>query len=403
MTLPVEQLSASEAKAAPRCRHFGPCGGCTLQHLPYEEQVRLKAVQLAEILQRELAPQILPKTQVVASPDPWSYRSKMEFSFGEEKGRLTVGLHERGNFRKIVEIERCEIAPEPVSRLLVHLRRIAERFSLRSYHPRSQRGFWRHAVIRSGRAGGELLLLLMTNEGPSEPVRALARELPSAVPELKSFYWGISTRLSDVARPERMERLFGAEGLDDEVAGIRYRMGPMNFVQPNRLLAPTAYRTIREEAALTGRETVYDLYCGVGILTLLLAEGAGTAYGVESEQENIESAQRNAVLNGRANAVFLCGKTEDLVKGQTLFRLNGPPDCVVLDPPRVGLHPEVIAALSRARPRTLLYLSCNPASLTRDLRMILERQPAYRVEALRMFDFFPHTPHMEVLATLRYN
>lgn len=385
------------------CRHFGPCGGCTLQHLPYEEQVHSKAVQLTEILRRELDPKILPKAQVVASPDPWGYRSKMEFSFGEEKGRLTVGLHERGNFRKIVEIERCEIAPEPVSRLLVHLRRIAGRFSLRSYHPRSQRGFWRHAVIRSGRAGEELLLLLLTHEGPREPAQVLAQELPSAVPELKSFYWGISTRPSDVARPERMERLFGAEGLDDEVAGVRYRMGPMNFAQPNRLLAPAAYQAIREEAALTGRETVYDLYCGVGILTLLLAEGAGTAYGVESEQENIDSAQCNAVLNGRTNAVFLCGKTEDLVKKQALFRLYGPPDCVVLDPPRVGLHPEVVTGLAAAHSRTLLYLSCNPASLARDLRMILERQPAYRVEALRMFDFFPHTPHMEVLATLRYN
>lgn len=324
----------------------------------------------------------------------------MEFSFGEEKGRLTVGLHERGNFRKIVEIEHCEIAPEPVSRLLVHLRRIAGRFSLRSYHPRSQRGFWRHAVIRSA-SNGDLLLLLMTNEGPQEPAQALAQELPSVVPELKSLYWGISTRPSDVARPERMGRLFGAEGLDDEVAGIRYRMGPMNFAQPNRLLAPEAYRKIREEAALTGRETVYDLYCGVGILTLLLAEGARVAVGVESEVENIESAQRHAVLNGRANAMFLCGKTEDLVKGQALFRLNGPPDCVVLDPPRVGLHQEVIASLASARPRTLLYLSCNPASLARDLKVLLDREPAYGVESLQLFDFFPHTPHLEVLATLR--
>ena len=401
--MPFRLLSFWRKTLEPRCRHFGTCGGCTLQHLAYEEQLRLKAGGLKEILLTELDPRVLPEAKIVPTPDPWSYRSKMEFSFGEEKGRLTVGLHERNNFRKIVEIERCEIAPEPVSRLLVHLRRIAERFSLRSYHSRSHRGFWRHAVIRSSVTEGGLLLLLMTHEGPREPAQALAQELPALVPELKSFYWGISTQASDVVRPERLERLFGAEGLDDEVAGIRYRMGPMNFAQPNRLLFPKVYQTLQEQAGLAGRETVYDLYCGVGILTLLLAGGAGTACGVESEPENVESAERNAVLNSRTNATFLCGRTEDVVKRQALFRLNGPPDCVVLDPPRVGLHKEVLPPLLAARPRTLLYLSCNPASLARDLKVILEREPAYRVESLHLFDFFPHTPHMEVLATLRYN
>lgn len=356
---------------------------------------------LAEILQKEMGPRDLPAAEVVPSPDPWGYRSKMEFTFGEAAGRVTLGLHERGSFQKIVDIEVCEIAPAPVSRLLGQIRRIAAQFPQRSYRPRTREGFWRHAVVRTSAVEGNLLLLLVTHEGSREPVDALARELPAGVPELKSFYWGVSTRVSDVARPERVERVFGSEGLEDQVGGIRYVMGPTHFVQPNFRLVPQVYRAIRTQAGLTGLETVYDLYCGIGLIALSLAPAARAVFGVESEPENIAAAQRNAALNGLTHVTFFCGKTEDLLKGQALFRMCASPDCVVLDPPRVGLHKEVVVPLLQAQPRTILYLSCNPASLARDLRAILERDPAYRVESLQLFDFFPHTAHMEVLATLR--
>jgi len=391
--LPAGELS-------PRCRHFGPCGGCTLQHVAYEEQLRWKEAHLRKILEQEMDGRPLPPIEVIPTDDPWGYRSKMEFSFGEEKGRLTLGLHERGNFRKIVEVERCEIAPEPVSRLLVHVRRIAERFPLRSYHPSSNQGFWRHAVIRST-AAGKLLFLLMTHEGPREPAETLARELPAQVPELQSFYWGISTRVSDVARPERLERMFGEERLEDEIAGIRYQVGPVQFLQPNLRLVPRVYQAIRDRAALTGQETVYDLYCGIGLIALLLAKQARAVVGVECEPDSIASAERNAELNGISNALFFCGKTEDLLKGGTLFKQGPRPDCIVLDPPRVGLHKEMIVPILQSGCPRLLYLSCNPASLARDLKLMLERVPAYRVDSLQLFDFFPHTTHLETLAVLR--
>lgn len=384
----------------PRCRHFGPCGGCTLQQMAYPDQVRFKIGLLAEILRKELGTRELPVPEVICDPDPWAYRSKMEFTFGEEAGRVILGLHERGSFHRIVDIEQCEIAAAPVSRLLAGIRRVARRFPARAWHPRRQEGFWRYAVVRSG-AGGDLLLLLITYEGSREPMEALARELPADVPELKSVYWGVSTRVADVARPERLERLFGSEWVEDQVSGVRYRMGPGHFVQPNLHLVPQVYQAIRAQAGLTDRETVADLYCGIGLITLLLARDARAAVGVECEPENVAMAERNATINGLSNATFLCGKTEDLLKGQALFRMTAPPDCVVLDPPRAGLHKGVIPPLLQARPRTLLYLSCNPASQARDLRAILEREPAYRVEALQAFDFFPHTAHLELLATLR--
>ena len=384
---------------SPRCRHFGPCGGCTLQHVPYGEQLRWKETRLRQILESVLDRGLLPPVEVIPTEDPWGYRSKMEFSFGEEKGRLTLGLHEQGNFRKIVEIERCEIAPEPVSRLLVHVRQIAEKFPLRSYHSHSDQGFWRHAVIRST-AAGKLLLLLMTHEGPREPAETLARELPAQVPELQSFHWGISTRISDVARPERLERMFGEERLEDEIAGIRYSVGPVQFLQPNLRLVPRIYQAIQDRAGLTGNETVYDLYCGIGLLTLLLGKRARAVLGVECEPDSIASAERNAEMNGISNATFFCGKTEDLLKGGTLFKQGPRPDCIVLDPPRVGLHAEVIAPVAQSGCPRLLYLSCNPASLARDLKLFLDREPAYRLESLQLFDFFPHTTHMETLAVL---
>ena len=243
--------------------------------------------------------------------------------------------------------------------------------------------------------------MLVTNEGPREPIDAMAAELSAAVPGLKSFYWGVSTKVSDVAQPERMALISGAETLEDAIGPVRFRMRPTNFVQPNQVLVATIYDAIRSAVALTGGEVVYDLYCGIGLIALSLAGQAKTVYGVESEQENVDSAQRNADLNGITNAVFLCGKVEDLLRGRALFKAGPKPDVIVVDPPRVGLHKEVYAPLLEAKSPTIAYLSCNPLSMAKDLKILLERDPHYQLTSLQMFDFFSHTAHVEVLAILR--
>jgi len=391
---------AVPGRVAPRCRHFGPCGGCSLQHLDYPAQVEWRRAMVADVLKKETGGKDLPEIEVFSMEEPWGHRSKMEFTFGQEGGRITLGLHQRGSFQRIVDIEQCEIAHPEVSRLLQAIKEIAAGFEAKSYDPRRHEGFWRYAVVRSSRSTGQLMLVLVTYDGPRPPLEAMAARLPERVPALKSLYWGVSNKVSDVAQPDRLERLFGPELLEDSVGPLRYSFGPSNFIQPNQVLVGKVYETIRARAALTGGQAVYDLYCGIGLISLGLAGDSKVVYGVESEQENVSFAEKNAALNGISNVIFLCGRVEDLLKGRALFRAGPAPDVIVLDPPRVGLHKEVYGPLLEARAPRLLYLSCNPASLARDLKILLERDPAYRVESLQMFDFFPHTVHAEVLATL---
>ena len=364
--------------------------------MEYADQVDLRRAAVTSLLGREV--------EAVSMQTPWNHRSKMEFTFSAEGGpssgggrRLTLGLHRRNSFNQIVDIEQCEIAHPEASRLLCAVREAAGQSGLDPYSNRRHEGFWRYAVIRVSRLMNELLLVLITNEGPREPLEAMAEELPRRVPALRSFYWGVTAKRSDVAQPDRLERLWGAETLEDSVGPVRYRFGPSNFLQPNHALVEKAYEAIRTGAGLTGKEVVYDLYCGIGLIGLTLAGGAGTVCGVESEPENIEFAQRNAQMNGISNARFYCGRVEDLIKNGALFRAVSAPDVIVVDPPRMGLHKEALGPLLAARSPRLIYMSCNPASLARDLKALV---PAYRIESLKMFDFFPHTEHSEVLALL---
>lgn len=392
---------ASPQRVSPLCEHFGTCGGCQLQHLSYPAQVEWRRQLLEQVLAREMPALTLPPIQVLPMESPWGHRAKMEFTFGQDGERVTLGLHPRASFDRIIDVRRCEIAPEEVNLLLPAIRELVNGFPLRAYNPKTHDGFWRYAVIRTARQSGQMMLVLITNEGPREPLESMARILPQRVPSLRSFYWGVSGRVSDVAQPERLELLCGAEALEDQVGHVRYRFGPSNFVQPNHALVERVYETIRTQAGLTGSEAVYDLYCGIGLIGLYLARQARVVYGVESEPANVAWAERNAAANGIANALFLCGRVEDVLRGRALFKAGAAADLIVLDPPRAGLHRDVTAPLLEALAPRLAYLSCNPASLGRDLKVLLEREARYRLTSLHLFDFFPHTDHQEVLAFLQ--
>lgn len=395
-----EAERAVPGRIAPRCRHFGPCGGCSLQHLEYADQVEWRRSWVSALLEREIGPGKLSPLEAFPMQDPWNHRSKVELTFGQEGDRILLGFHQRKSFDRIVDVEQCEIAHPEVSRLIVEIKEMATASGLPAYNPRRHDGFWRYAVVRTSRSTGGLMLVLMTHEGHRETLEAMAAELPQRIPALKSFYWGVTTKISDVAQPDRLEKLAGEETLEDSVGPIRYRFGPSNFLQPNHAMTPQAYDMIRRNAKLTGSQVLYDLYCGIGLISLSTAAGAKQVIGVESEEQNVSFAERNAEMNGITNASFLCGKVEDLLKGKALFRSSPAPDVIVVDPPRAGLHSDVIGPLLDTAPPRLIYLSCNPVSLARDLKLILERGPGYRVESLQMFDFFPHTIHQEVLTTL---
>lgn len=390
----------SPQRITPTCRHFGACGGCDLQHLDYAAQVAWKQTQLVETLQHLGGLKTLPPITVVPMDDPWHYRNKMEFSFGETGGRIIAGLHQRGSFQQIVKLEHCWIAPPLASDILQQVELAANASGLPAYNPRRHEGFWRYLVVRVSRVSGQALLMLVTNDGPREAVVRAAEQVTRALPNVTSVLWGVSTRVSDVAHPERTEILVGRDGLEEQVGPLALEVRPMTFLQPNLAHAERLYQEMQAAAALTGREVVYDLYCGLGVIALLLASKAQRVYGVESEPEHVALASSNASRNGVSNATFVCGKVEDLLLRRGLFRLGLPPDLVVVDPPRVGLHPEAIGPLLTAQPPRLFYISCNPASLARDLKALLEREPRWRLTRLSLYDFFPQTGHMEVLATL---
>lgn len=382
------------------CAHFGRCGGCDLQHLDYATQVSWKQTQLVETLQHLGGIRRLPPVTVAPMADPWHYRNKMELTFGESQGRIVIGLHERGSFQRIVKLEHCWIAPRLVSEVLPVVEHAVNASGLPAYHQRRHDGFWRYLVIRVARATGQAMVLLVTQDGPREPVAQVAQAVARAHPEVVSVLWGVSTRVSDVAHPERTERLIGQDVLEDRVGPLTLQVRPMNFLQPNLLQAERLYDDMLAAAALQGREVVYDLYCGLGVIALLAARHAKTVYGIESDPDNTALAAASAQRNGLTNATFLCGKVEDLVVRRGLFRIGPAPDLIIVDPPRVGLHQEVIGPLLHAQAPRLFYISCNPASLARDLKAILEREPRYAVTRVMLYDFFPHTAHMEVLVTL---
>ena len=401
--LHVERSSPQRITA--RCQHFGRCGGCDLQHLDYAAQVAWKATQLAETLQHLGGLKALPPVMVAAMPEPWHYRNKMEFTFGAEGERIVVGLHQHGSFQRIVELEHCWIAPELASQILHAVEEAANASGLPAYNPRTHQGFWRYLVVRVSRATGQALLMVVTTEGPPgggsrEAVVRLAESVRRAVPQVTSVIWGISTRVSDVAQPERTEALVGPELLEERIGPLTLQIRSMNFVQPNIEQAEQLYEQLLAAARLTGGEAVYDLYCGLGVIALLVAPQAKAVYGIESDPENVALARANAERHGVTNVTFLCGTVEDLLLRRGLFRVGPRPDLVIVDPPRVGLHPEAIGPLLHAQAPRLFYISCNPASLARDLKAIVEREPRYRITRLQLFDFFPHTAHMEALVTL---
>ncbi len=390
----------AQDRVSPRCAHFGICGGCKLQHLSYDSQVEWKGRWLGNLFRAELPGQIDVPLERVAMEDPWQYRGKMEFSFSPEEGRLGLGLHRSGSFQRVVNLKECPIAPDVVSALLPVIRAAAEASGQPAYDTRRCEGFWRHAVVRVSRSAQTAMVTIVTREGPAEWMEPMVRMIREQVPQVKALFWGISNRISDVAYAEKMTQLFGDDHLEDQIGAVRFHFGPTQFVQPNRLLAEAAYQAIRENCRLTGNETVYDLYCGMGLISLALAPFARAVYGVESESDNVALAEQNAALNGITNASFICGKTEDLLRGGAIFKLGGKPDRIVLDPPRAGLHGDSIAPVLQARAPRIVYLSCNPKTLVNDLKAMLKRDPAYRVERVQWFDFFPHTIHMETLVTL---
>ena len=407
-----EQLLVQEKAAYPSveppCPYYGTCGGCDLQDLAYPDQRSLKR----ERLRRAFGTLGLsPSIEVAGLDDPWRYRNKAEFTFGESNGALVLGYHEARRFWRVVDLDDCLLLPEPVMRMLRDVRTLAAATGLAPYHPRTHQGFFRYVLVRASRATGRLLTCLIT--APASPggtaqaeadargiVEGLARELMARHPAIASFYWGVTGRVADVAVPESLHLLGGVPHLEDQVGPFRIKLHPLSFLQPTSVQAERMYTALCDRLRPAPGGVAWDLYCGLGLIAFYLSRRIGKVYGVDGEPHHLELAALNASLNGVRNVEFRVGRVETLLMDRRFWLQEAKPDVVVVDPPRAGLHPRAVASILAARPFQIAYFSCNAESLIRDLRVLLSGFPRYRLTEVQAFDMFPQTHHLETLTLL---
>ena len=391
--------SSSPVKAKARCSHFGTCGGCALQDLDYAAQLERKTSRVAQALSFI---KDLPELKAHGAPDLWFYRNKMEFSFGDVyppvAGGPTVqlGLKPKGRWYEILDLQECYLMSPQTAPLLKAVRSWAEKNQVAPYNNHKQKGLLRFMVLREAKNGDDRMVQLVTADGEL-PEASFVEAVLSAYPAT-TILRGINGKISDTAVSERLKALTGPGEIIETLRlpgrELKFRISPLSFFQTNTRAAEVLYGAVRSWVKELKAPAVLDLYCGGGGIALSLADVCAKVVGVESNPSAVADASDNATRNGIANAEFYSGPVEVLLP--SLIALA--PQAAVVDPPRVGLHPKVAGVLAVSGPKALIYVSCNPDSLARDLKVLCG---PYQVERVEVFDLFPHTEHVETAVLLR--
>ncbi|BBD09766.1 23S rRNA (uracil(1939)-C(5))-methyltransferase RlmD [Desulfovibrio ferrophilus] len=390
-----EVLEQTPHWTQPFCLHFGKCGGCQFQDLDYAEQLKWKTEHVGDQLTRIArieAPKIHPAQ---ASPELRGFRNKMEFAFaggGSESGPLSLGLHRKGSER-IVNIEECHLPSPQCAEIVRHVREFCRRTSIPSYDPRTRRGLWRFLVIRETKTTMQTMVQIITSQAQDGgAIRSLADDLHQRFPALTTVVHSTRKARSAIAHGERQVFRTGDGYVMEQVGDIRYRISADSFFQTNTPAAELLYAAACKAAGLTGTEHVLDLYCGSGGLGLAMAKQAASVTGIETVPAAVRDAEANAKLNEFTNCTFIAGDVLEKLK-----TLEQKPDVVVTDPPRSGMHPDAAAALLELAPERIVYVSCNPSTLARDIKQL---SGDYALTEAWPFDLFPHSPHIECVALL---
>lgn len=395
----LEVLRPSARRCNPPCPLFGQCGGCSWQHIAYEEQLAAKHEIVRESIEHIGGLRNVPIHPIVPSPRPWHYRNKMEFTFGgDERGNIRCGFHEPERWQNVLDVRRCWLHPEAFDTLLEQTRAWAVRNRLDAHDPRSHSGYLRHLVVRGSEADGSLLVMLLTGDSEDRAIAGLYDDLRRACPSLVGFLWGVNASLSDIARPEQILRSWGETSLTDRIGNLEFRISCTSFFQTNTLGAARLYETARQALELDGTQTLLDAYCGTGTVGIYCADACREVWGLELLKEAVWDARENAARNSIANTRFLAGD----IKVSLPLLLAGPVgrfDRLVVDPPRGGMEKKALAHLLAIRAPILVYVSCNPTTLGRDLQVITEA--GYGIESITPVDMFPQTYHIEAVAKCR--
>jgi 23S rRNA (uracil1939-C5)-methyltransferase len=390
-----EVVTPGPVRVVAPCAHYPECGGCRFQDLAYETQVATKHQWVADSLQRIAGLTDAPLEPIVPAASQFHYRNKMEYSFTQLEDGPALGLHKAGRWDEVLQIDKCWITSDVGNAIRNTMTEWAREEKLVAYDQETHEGYLRHLMIREGRNTGQALVQLVTNRGERFDRERLI-EVLTAIPEVKSIHWSINEGVSETTELPT-ELMWGEDAIEEEIGGLRFRVRPNAFLQTNTEMAEQLYAIAREFAGLTGTETVYDLYCGIGTIGLSMAKDAMTVWGIEISEESVACAIENQELNAIGNTAFFAGNVGEVLTD--LRTRAGDPDVVVVDPPRAGLAGKALKRLGEIAAPRIVYVSCNPTTLAGDLKRLSDDY-GYRLVRARPVDMFPHTPHVECVALL---
>jgi 23S rRNA (uracil1939-C5)-methyltransferase len=388
-------LKPSLERIKPKCPYAEKCGGCMLQHLSYEGQLRFKTQKVKNSLKRigKINTTVL---ETIGMKEPWQYRNKAQYPVGEDRGQAIMGFYEKRT-HKIVPSDTCIIQHGVNTRISRAIKKWIYKYRIPIYNEVSHKGLLRHVVTKVGFKTKEVMIVLVANGRKIPHVQELINELEKSVPCFKSLILNINEKKTNVIMGTENITLYGFPYIYDYIGDIKFGLSALSFFQVNPVQVEVLYNKALEFANLTGNETVVDTYCGIGTITLFLARKAKSVYGIEIVLEAIEDAKRNAKLNGINNVEFIAGAAEKVLPD--LYEKGVKPDVIVMDPPRRGCDEKLLQTVVDMKPARVVYVSCNPATLARDLRFLEDR--GFKTEVVQPVDMFPHTHHVECIVQIK--
>ena len=409
----IERLvKPSDIRVQPRCEHFTICGGCSWQHLPYEFQLKCKRQQVVDALERIAKIELPEIPMTLGSKEVYAYRNKMEYTFSakcwltfeqmrsgvEFPDRRAAGFHIPGAFDKVLDINACHLQDDLGNRIRLFLKDFGKQNDIGFYDLRTREGFLRNLTIRIA-STGEVMVIVAVAYDDRELIGRVMNALGDAFPEITALMYVVNDKVNDTIGDLPVVTFRGKDYIEEEMEGLRFRVGPKSFYQTNSRQAYELYKVTREFADLTGDELVYDLYTGTGTIANFVSRRARHVIGVEYVEPAVVDARINSEVNGITNTEFYAGDMKDVLTDD-FIALHGRPDVMIVDPPRAGMHQDVVDVILRAEPERIVYVSCNPATQARDLALL---DVKYRVDRVQPVDMFPHTRHVEnvVRLTLR--
>ena len=405
----IETLSESPYNVNPKCNHFSVCGGCSTQNLEYDEQIKQKIKQVQDIYIRQAGIDNFIIENVVHAENQYHYRNKMEFSFsnrpwyldGEEKNnpKFALGLHIPRRYDKIVDIEECHIQDKDFNKILDLVRTEAIKNEIKPYDNKTNNGYLRHLMLRKGYYTEELMVNIVTSyENPSK-LKPITNSIINHFPNIQSIVNNINTRKADVAYGEKEINLHGDSFIRERLGDITYEISANSFFQTNSEQAVKLFETVQHYLNLKGDEIIFDLFCGTGSISLFLAKLTKEIYGFDIIKSAIEDATRNSVINGIGNAKFHKVNLDTYFKKGRNIEDYPTPDALIIDPPRSGVHKNMLKSLPKFKANKIVYVSCNPTTQARDIVRLIHW--GWKLQSMTLVDMFPHTPHIETVALLK--